>query len=79
MTPDDNDIRRGKAIELFLADEHIRGAFATIEQQYFEEWKSSEDAGLREQLHARASGLDDLKVRLQALVDAGRIRMSATS
>lgn len=74
MTRDDQ-IRHGEAVASFLGNETIREVFAGLDQVYFRAWKEAPTAAEREQIHAKASALDDLSLSLAAVVASGQRAM----
>jgi len=70
-----NRVRRGKDAERVVMDPVLLEAFADLEQQYTNEWKSSkvDDMVNREQAYARVTALTDLKRQLQSYVDDAKI------
>lgn len=70
-----NRVQRGKDAERVVMDPVLLGAFADLEQQYTNEWKSSkvDDMVNREQAYARVTALTDLKRQLQSYVDDAKI------
>jgi hypothetical protein len=70
-----NRVQRGKDAERVVMDPVLLEAFADLEQQYTNEWKSSkvDDMVNREQAYARVTALTDLKRQLQSYVDDAKI------
>lgn len=70
-----NRVQRGKDAERAVMDPVLLEAFADLEQQYTNEWKSSkvDDMVNREQAYARVTALTDLKRQLQSYVDDAKI------
>ena len=70
-----NSVQRGKDAERVVMDPVLLEAFADLEQQYTNEWKSSkvDDMVNREQAYARVTALTDLKRQLQSYVDDAKI------
>ena len=70
-----NRVQRGKDAERVVMDPALLEAFADLEQQYTNEWKSSkvDDMVNREQAYARVTALTDLKRQLQSYVDDAKI------
>lgn len=61
----------GREVQAFLDSEPIRAAFAKIEEDAFETWRSSNDPQMRDTIWHRIRALDDLKKQLKILVDRG--------
>ena len=70
-----NRVQRGNDAERVVMDPVLLEAFADLEQQYTNEWKSSkvDDMVNREQAYARVTALTDLKRQLQSYVDDAKI------
>lgn len=70
-----NRVQRGKDAERAAMDPVLLEAFAALEQQYTDEWKSSkvDDMVNREQAYARVTALTDLMRQLQSYVDDAKI------
>jgi hypothetical protein len=70
-----NRVQRGKDAERVVMDPVLLEAFADLEQQYTNEWKSSkvDDMVNREQAYARVTALTDLRRQLQSYVDDAKI------
>ena len=70
-----NRVQLGKDAERVVMDPVLLEAFADLEQQYTNEWKSSkvDDMVNREQAYARVTALTDLKRQLQSYVDDAKI------
>jgi hypothetical protein len=70
-----NRVQRGKDAERAALDPVLLEAFAALEQQYTDEWKSSkvDDMVNREQAYARVTALTDLMRQLQSYVDDAKI------
>ena len=70
-----NRVQRGKDAERVVMDPVLLEAFADLEQQYTNEWKSSkvDDMVNREQAYARVTALTDLKRQLQSYVDDAKL------
>jgi hypothetical protein len=74
----EEEIADGRRVEQLLADPATRGALAALDRQYWNEAKAStSDAGVIAAV-AKARALDDLSVKLTAIVHNGKVA-TATS
>ena len=66
-------IADGNHAKRLLEDETLLGAFAAIEADIYMEWRTSPvgDDRARQDLFHTLKGLERLKTRLQAILDAG--------
>lgn len=66
-------ITQGNHAKRLLEDEVLLEAFAQVEADIFEEWRNSPtgDEQRRSDLFHTLKGLERLKARLQAILDAG--------
>ena len=66
-------IQNGEAIGRFLRDPVVQQVFHEQQMLYFNDWMAADDQAERDRLWGKARGLSDLKIALQAVVDAGEI------
>ena len=66
-------IDQGYHAKRLLEDEVLLGAFAQVEEEIYTEWRTSAlgDHQFRSDLFHTLKGLERLKARLQAILDAG--------
>jgi hypothetical protein len=61
---------RGETVAAFLQSPAVVDCWKSLEASYFAAWKESRDPAEREQLHNKASALDDLKETLLAVASS---------
>ena len=68
-------VQRGKKALEILQDETMAAAFATLEERYTNDWKTSkiDDVVKRDRAYANMSVLQDFKDQLQSFVDSAKI------
>ena len=66
-------ITKASHAKQLLEDDILKGAFAEVEKDIFEEWRMSgyADDNARSDMFHTLKGLERLKARLQATLDAG--------
>ena len=68
---------RGEQVKAFLNHPAVIDVFKALELSYFMAWKETRDPAEREQLHTKASVLDELKESLLRVAQSGEYATSA--
>jgi hypothetical protein len=73
-----DEMSRGEAARRIIEDPLFDEAFQTIERECFEAWKGSgwKDADRREALYRQLKALGEVRTRLTAVMEGGKVARS---